>query len=222
MFKKCLVIDTETDGVDRNSTVLTVSGIYFTINLETRELGIERAFNYYFAQEHDVPEAAARVNHLSKQILDERSGMRYFEDYQEELRGVFYAPDRYIVGHNVSFDIDKLKYTNQLYQGGFRMSYRGILDTIKILQKYVPKSLWPRSNFGPRLSVCKEHLLYGELGLTDSEMLSYLDGISIDGYSEAEALQHSSLFDSLQTMLLLDYVVKNFGPEVLDWEAKSP
>lgn len=221
MYKKLIIADTETDGVTSTSTALSFSGLLCTVNLQTRELGIESAFNYYFAQEYDVPVDVVKIHHLTKQILDVRSNGRYFEDYKQELTPLLYMPDRYLCGHNISFDYRILKQTNQAYNGGFRIGYRGFVDTLKYTQKYVPKSYWPRSNNGPRLSACKEHIIYGEMGLIDDDILAILDNVPMYGFNEKSNLQHSSLFDALQVALILNYIIKLDGPSVINWEVAT-
>lgn len=98
-----LIFDTETTGLYTcENQIAQLSYVVVDENYN-----IDIAKNFYFAVE-DVEEGASEVTGLTKEILEELSEGKKFEDYAEEIYQDFLKSD-VLVAHNLSFDLGFIK-----------------------------------------------------------------------------------------------------------------
>lgn len=205
MIKKIIVLDTETTGFEADAEVLSLSGFKAVLNLEDGRLGITDYFDYYFNTDMVVPYDAVQVNHLSNDVLLEKSGGKYFEDYEEELKNILILPDYYVVGHNVEFDLSKLKSNCIRNTATITPTFRGKIDTLPLTKKLIPKTMI--SNRGAKLIVAKREILQNGYGMSDTDIAGLVKPLGLD----IDTVMHSSLYDSLITLLVFYAYYKQEG-----------
>lgn len=205
MIKKIIVLDTETSGLNADAEVLSLSGFKAILDLEDDRLGITEYFDYYFNQDMIVPYEASQINHLTNEVLLEKSGGKYFEDYEEELKNVLVLPDHYVLGHNVDFDLTRLKSTCIRNTESLMPNYRGKIDTLPLTKKMIPKTMI--SSRGAKLVVAKREILQNKYGFTDESIAKLVEPLGLD----IRTVMHSSLYDSLITLLVFYAYYKQEG-----------
>lgn len=97
------VIDLETTGLSDSSEIAQIAIIDLSDKLNP--IGFE---NRYFNIHGEMPDAAYRVNKLSKSFLEEQSGGKYFTDCSEEIYGKLCGNT--LIAHNTSFEKRILSY----------------------------------------------------------------------------------------------------------------
>lgn len=101
---KLLFFDTETTGI-KPGNICQLS--YITVDTSTKPQKTE-GFNYFFTVEYVEPSAEA-VHGFSTEKLYELSEGMYFDDLVDNFYSDFRDAD-FIIGHNVSFDINFLQH----------------------------------------------------------------------------------------------------------------
>ncbi|MDR1616333.1 MAG: WYL domain-containing protein [Syntrophomonadaceae bacterium] len=107
-IRKVIFFDTETNGLSKNSSVLSISAIKAVYNGVDIDF-IEAAYNrYYFRNPGEQPlQEAIFVNGLTDETIAKRRGNAdyplYFKDDMENFK-TFCGDARHFVAHNIAFD----------------------------------------------------------------------------------------------------------------------
>ncbi len=205
MIKKLIALDTETSGLQPDAEILSLSGFKAVLDLEEGKLGITEYFDYYFNQDIIVPYEATLIDHLTNEILFEKSGGKYFEDYEKELQNTLMLSDYYVIGHNVDFDLTRLKSSCIRNTASIIPTFRGKIDTLPLTKKMIAKSMI--SNRGAKLTVAKREILQNKLGFTDDSIAKLVEPLGLD----IATVMHSSLYDSLVTLMIFYVYYKQEG-----------
>lgn len=208
MIKKFVVLDTETCGINpaqcEEKPLLSLSGLEMDWDLENNKFYITNVFDYFFATEVEVPIEASQINHLTKDIVNQRANNKFFEDYEDELDKIINRPDAYCVGHNVKFDVSYINETCIRYTQSLKPTYRGYVDTLAITRILEPQLT--KGRFGLKLTEATALILNEKCGIS-KEMIC--DQVKPFGYS-IEKLAHTSIYDAAcTTMLLMVYLREN-------------
>lgn len=139
MSKQFVVFDTETTSVfPKTAVMLSMSMVTCEKNGNELALGPTGRFvDMYFTPMSEVPESAARINHLNKALLKEKSNNRTLSDQYEDIVGILH-PGVNVIGHNISYDITVVE--NNFARNGLpRPTFGEVIDTMKLARKYLKK-----------------------------------------------------------------------------------
>jgi DNA polymerase-3 subunit epsilon len=101
-----VVFDLETNGLDREDSVLSCTSIKFAYTEEGVNLGERDRFDrYYFSVEAENPEAI-RINGLTRAVIAERRAGKGWPEYFRDDRDFpeFCRDAELFVAHNIEFD----------------------------------------------------------------------------------------------------------------------
>jgi len=109
---KVIFWDTETNGLKKDNSVLSISAIKCDFNLENEKIEnkiVDRYERFYFRKSgEELGKEAISVNGLTDEILQEkRNGVnypKYFSDDISSFRYSFCEDTRHFVGHNIYYD----------------------------------------------------------------------------------------------------------------------
>ena len=91
------VIDIETTGLNDDCEIAQLS--FWTLDEKLRTIGFK---NLYFNISSEMPKEAYKVNHLTKERLEQLSGGVYFKDRKQEI--LDYLKGYVLVAHNAEFE----------------------------------------------------------------------------------------------------------------------
>ena len=110
MQKNVIVFDTETNGLEDNCSVLSISAIKIAVDLENREIKEIDKFNrfYFRSPGEEINEEAIFVNRLTdEEILSrrEKSDTKYSKYFKDDVDfEQFCKGCKHFVAHNIIFD----------------------------------------------------------------------------------------------------------------------
>jgi DNA polymerase-3 subunit epsilon len=114
MSVKVIFFDTETNGLDRNSSVLSISALKCVFNGTDIDTVQDRYNRFYFRRPPELPDVQALdCNGLTDDVLREyRQGVAYPEYFREDIQSFkdFCAGAIRFVGHNIQFDAQFLDF----------------------------------------------------------------------------------------------------------------
>lgn len=110
MQKNVIIFDTETNGLEDNCSVLSISAIKIAVDLENREIKEIDKFNrfYFRSPGEEINEEAIFVNRLTdEEILSrrEKSDTKYSKYFKDDVDfEQFCKGCKHFVAHNIIFD----------------------------------------------------------------------------------------------------------------------
>jgi len=103
--------DTETNGLEKYHSVLSISAIKSSFTLDKEEVNseiIDRYDRFYFRKpDEDIGKEAIKVNGLTDDVISmKRNGADYPENFCNDILSFrqFCSDTRHFVGHNIFFD----------------------------------------------------------------------------------------------------------------------
>ena len=109
--------DTETNGLQKHHSVLSVSAIKCSLTTEDEKANsciIEKYDRFYFRKPGEkIGKKAIEVNGLTDDVISERrNGVDYPENFCDDLEAfrLFCSDTRHFVGHNIYYDIQYINF----------------------------------------------------------------------------------------------------------------
>ena len=127
-----LILDTETTGFGREKDrILSLSAIKATFDLERFEFIETARMDQYMNPERSIPKKASDVNHITyDRIKDEPT-----EDEAKFIIAPFLGSNPFVIGQNVSFDIDMIQ--SMATRCEFKFEPSNVVDTMKLARKMI-------------------------------------------------------------------------------------
>ena len=108
--------DTETNGLEKYHSVLSVSAIKYSISIENNRINsniLDRYERFYYRKANEaIGKEAIAVNGLTDDVIKEkRKGVNYPENFCNDINyfKLFCSDTKHFVGHNIYYDV---KYIN--------------------------------------------------------------------------------------------------------------
>lgn len=105
---EAVFFDTETNGVGINHSVLSISAVKVSINLEMNRIRVlDRYEKFYYPKERYFNREAVKVHGLDRDVITQRRGEKNYPKYfvdDEETFFKFCGNCQHFVAHNISFD----------------------------------------------------------------------------------------------------------------------
>lgn len=167
-----IIFDTETNGLTKDDSVLSISAIKVFYNIETDKFlkDYEEYDRYYFIKDgEEENKDAISVNGLTKNEIEKRRGnCCYPKFFYEDIKSFknFCEGVNHFIGHNINFD---LKYVNDY------LNIKYTFDTM-VSNKYIMKIPCNYGYKNPRLS---ETAKYYEIDVDKYSFHSSLDDVKI-------------------------------------------
>jgi DNA polymerase III subunit epsilon len=183
---KFIVLDVETNGLDRECSVLSCSAIKYEINTETYDTTEIGRFDHYYFPIEEFDPSAIYVNGLTRDVIAERRGKATYTEHfqQDDDFKTFCNGVLRFVGHNISFDMQFLPFLDDKKTFCTMMTNTDIVRVHFMVQKNEWK--WPKLSetaihYGVLFNESDLHSSMYDAEMTAKIFLKMLESIKANG-----------------------------------------
>lgn len=105
---EAIFFDTETNGIGKNISVLSISAVKVSIDLDTDRVKIlDKYERFYYPKENYYNRSAVQVHGLTKSVLMKKREGKNYPEYFVDDEDNFYdfcGDCQHFIAHNISFD----------------------------------------------------------------------------------------------------------------------